>query len=189
MIFKSHIKKPYFYHLEYLIYSSNIKGGMGKYDIYYASIESDGSVSEPVNMGEQINTLDDEVTPFYDPVNGYLYFSSSGHIGIGELDVFKVKGSISGGFEEPENIGYPLNSCADDYYFANVDSTDKGEKIGFLSSNRSGGLSQEGETCCDDIYSFTWRTKPQVLNLGVSGFVYNEDTKEPIDDVLVELLR
>ena len=173
---------------EYLIYSSNIKGGMGKYDIYYASIESDGSVSEPVNMGEQINTLDDEVTPFYDPVNGYLYFSSSGHIGIGELDVFKVKGSISGGFEEPENIGYPLNSCADDYYFANVDSTDKGEKIGFLSSNRSGGLSQEGETCCDDIYSFTWRTKPQVLNLGVSGFVYNEDTKEPIDDVLVELL-
>ena len=65
---------------------------------------------------------------------------------------------------------------------------DKGEKTGFLSSNRSGGLSEEGETCCDDIYSFTWRTRPQVLNLGVAGVVYNEETKEPIDDVLVELL-
>jgi outer membrane protein OmpA-like peptidoglycan-associated protein len=173
---------------EYLIYSSNVKGGMGKYDIYYASIENDGSVSDPINMGAQINTLDDEVTPFYDPVAGNLYFSSSGHIGIGELDVFKVKGSISEGFEEPENIGYPLNSCADDYYFANTDSTDNGEKLGFLSSNRAGGLSEEGETCCDDIYSFTWRTRPSVLNLGVAGYVYNEETKEPIDDVLVELL-
>ena len=109
---------------EYLIFSSNVEGGMGKFDIYYAFIESDGYISEPVNVGEKVNTPDDEFSLFYDLASAYLYFISSGDTVIGDLDVFKVKASISKGFVRPENIGHLINFSENDYYFVSIDSTE-----------------------------------------------------------------
>jgi len=109
---------------EYLIFSSNVEGGMGEFDIYYAFIESDGHISEPVNVGEKVNTPDDELSLFYDSSSSYLYFISSREIVIGDLDVFKVKASISEGFVKPENIGHLINFSENEYYFVSIDSAD-----------------------------------------------------------------
>lgn len=132
---------------EVVFFASDMPGSMGGLDIYYAPREGEFTYGAPVNLGEAINSLGDERTPYY--VNGILYFSSDGHPGQGGLDIFKstwdgVKWS------EPVNLGLGYNSRYDDYYF----KTDAEEKNGYLVSNRPNEKmrSLKGETCCDDIY-------------------------------------
>ncbi len=124
-----------------LFFSSDMVGGFGGKDIYVSLFE-EGKWTKPVNAGENINTPYNEVFPYWHP-SGSLYFSSDGHPGLGGLDIFKIPlGKIE--TEEPENIGYPMNSSYDDFGLA-MDSL---ERNGYLTSNRkSGGFD-------DDIYGF-----------------------------------
>jgi outer membrane protein OmpA-like peptidoglycan-associated protein len=118
-------------------------GGFGNSDIYYCTLQSDGSWSNPVNAGPTINTDGKEVFPVFDQ-NGTFYFSSDGHSGLGGLDIFETHGSKSN-WSNPENLKYPVNSTRDDFlpYF-----TVPGLR-GYLSSNRDGGKG------ADDIYYFS----------------------------------
>src|SRR5690554_2205211 len=78
----------------------------------------DGETTEPKNLGDNINTAQDEVTPFYHPESKTLYFSSEGHIGFGGLDVFKTTiNIITEWWDKPINVGKPINSERDDSYF------------------------------------------------------------------------
>ena len=106
-------------------------------DIYKTSY-LDGEWSAPVNLGELINTNKDEVFPFISS-KGILYFSSNGWPGMGGLDIFSSDMSNT----EPEHIGNPLNSNADDFAYYVNEFTGKG----YISSNR--------EAWVDQIYSFT----------------------------------
>jgi len=132
-----------------LYFVSDRKGTKGGLDIFYATMKSDGSFSTVVNAGPEINTIGDEMTPFYDAKNKLLYFSSNGHPGIGGLDIFKISGT-PGHWGTAVNAGVPINSQADDLYLA-VD--EKGN--GFEVSNRIGTTSSRGSTCCDDIWTVT----------------------------------
>jgi outer membrane protein OmpA-like peptidoglycan-associated protein len=131
-----------------LYFVSDRTGGRGGLDIWYAVLGKDGSVSNPKNLGNSVNTPFDEVTPFYDAKNSVLYFSSDGHAGFGGLDVFKVEGNVDNWSKEVVNMGYPLNSGADDLYLA---LNDAGKK-GYMVSNRVGTTSLRGKTCCDDVF-------------------------------------
>ena len=131
-----------------LYFVSDRKGTKGGNDIFYAAINKDGTFGAATNAGVEINTVGNEVTPFYDFKNKMLTFSSDGHPSIGGLDVFKVSGT-PGHWGAVINMGVPINSQADDLYYA-VDS--KGEK-GYLVSNRIGTTSPRGATCCDDIWN------------------------------------
>jgi OmpA-OmpF porin, OOP family len=133
---------------EVLYFSSDRSGGRGGMDIWYSIIGKDGSFSNPKNLGNAVNTAFDEVTPFYDSRNNVLYFSSDGHPGFGGLDVFKVEGNIDDWSKEVINMGFPLNSGADDLYLA---LNDAGKK-GYMVSNRIGTTSLRGKTCCDDVF-------------------------------------
>lgn len=115
----------------------------GGYDIYFAGLTQDGMMGEPKNLGSDINTSDDEESPFY--AEGQLYFSSKGHPGFGGYDVFY---SMLGQ-KEISNMGRPYNSPADDLYFMMAD-----DYSGVLVSNRGEGevVSLQGPTCCNDIY-------------------------------------
>mgnify|MGYP000182743792 CR=1 FL=1 len=62
---------------DYLFFVSNRKGGMGKLDIWYTKILDGGTYSKPINAGKLVNSIDNEVTPFYDTVDNVLYFSST----------------------------------------------------------------------------------------------------------------
>ena len=133
-----------------LYFVSDRKGSIGGMDIYYAKINKDGTFGPAINAGPQVNTIGDEVTPFYDRKNNMLYFSSNGHASIGGLDIFKIYGR-PGQFTSAVNMGVPINSPADDLYYAVDDKAAKG----FLVSNRVGTTSPRGTTCCDDIWNVT----------------------------------
>lgn len=137
-----------------LYFSSNRKGGQGGQDIWY-SIFKDGEFSTPSNIGFPVNTIGDELTPFYDSENKILYFSSDNHENFGGLDIFKSHGNLNT-FSKPENLGLPANSEFNDLYFNFNKSTGEG----YLSSNRSITLNSGIEThCCYDIYKVFENTK------------------------------
>jgi peptidoglycan-associated lipoprotein len=134
---------------EVLFFSSNMPGGFGGYDIYYADRISDDTYDIPVNLGATVNSPGDEETPFY--LNNKLYFSSNGHPGLGCFDIFRSdwNGQQWG---KVENLGAGYNSSYDDLYF----SVNEEGKLGFLVSNRPDEESRslKSKTCCDDIYQF-----------------------------------
>jgi len=135
-----------------LFFASDMAGGYGGFDLYYATLESNGEYSTPNNLGEEINTAGDEVTPFYN--DGTLYFSTNGHPTIGGMDIYYTTWTGSG-WTGAENMGDSYNSSYDDLYLRfNSD----GAK-GYLISNRPYKKKRklESETCCDDIFSFEIR--------------------------------
>ncbi len=116
-----------------IYFSSNREGGMGGFDLFVSRESENGrSWKNPENLGGTINTKNDEVTPFMYPDESSFYFSSDGHNSMGGFDVFRstITGEYAWG--KPENLGYPVNSTADDLFF--VQQTNK--KHSFLSSNR-----------------------------------------------------
>lgn len=144
------------YGREVLFFVSNIPGGQGGDDIYYANIKESNQVDFAVNLGPSINTIADERTPFYK--DGKLYFSSMGWPGLGGFDIFSSDWNGST-WSKPTNIGKGYNTNVDDlYYTVNADGTK-----GFLVSNREGTRSIKSRTCCDDIFSF--EIEPLVFRL------------------------
>lgn len=137
------------YGKEVLFFSSNMAGGFGGYDIYYADRINDETYDIPVNLGPIVNSPGDEETPFY--LDGKLYFSSTGHPGLGGFDVFRSEWSGEA-WAKPSNLGAGYNSSYDDIYF----SVNEEGKLGFLVSNRpdEDSRSMKSKTCCDDIYQF-----------------------------------
>lgn len=134
---------------EVLFFSSNRPGGEGKMDIWYSKINKNGTYGMPVNAGKKVNSIEDEITPFYCKPCQELFFSSTWHKGLGGFDIFKseYKNNELG---EPKNLGYPINSNYNDIYFTiNSQKTEA-----FISSNRVGSYFEEKESCCNDIYMF-----------------------------------
>lgn len=134
---------------EVLFFASNRQGGEGKMDIWYSKVNKDGTYGKPVNAGKKVNTLDDEITPFYCKPCQELFFSSTWHKGLGGFDIFKSDFK-NNDFTEPKNLGLPINSSYNDIYF----SISSKRTEAYLSSNRKGSYFEEKESCCNDIYMF-----------------------------------
>jgi hypothetical protein len=145
-----------------IIFSSDKKEGYGGKDLYKSELKN-GAWSIPVNLGEEINTSKDEVFPYLHKSHT-LYFSSNGLAGLGELDIFKSIAKPNG-FDEPQNIGYPINSSKDDFGLV-LDSVGT---HGYLSSNRKNGGYD------DDLFEFDMDL--QSYPLTISGVLkYKEHT-------------
>jgi len=133
---------------KYLFFASDMPGTIGQSDIYYVEINSDGTFGTPKNLGAKVNTEGRESFPYVDEEDN-LFFASDGHPGLGGLDIFKVA-NIAGFLSNPsseatiKNIGKPINSSSDDFAYFSDDASG----IGYLSSNRPGGIGD------DDIYAF-----------------------------------
>lgn len=153
---------------EVIYFVSDRPGGRGGLDIWYVIYDlKKKAYGEPKNAGSKINTVGDDITPFYDQENRTLYFSSNGWPGLGGLDVFKASGEMKR-FLQPENIGAPINSENDDLYF----SEGKSREDGFFVSNRKGGASvKNNPTCCDDIYAYKLL---QYVKINMAGTVTDE---------------
>ncbi len=134
---------------EVLFFASNRSGGEGKMDIWYSKINKDGTFGKATNAGKAVNTIEDDITPFYCKPCQELFFSSTWHKGLGGFDIFKSEYKDSK-FSEPKNLGYPINSNYNDIYF----SINSQKTAAFLSSNRIGSYFEEKESCCNDIYTF-----------------------------------
>jgi len=146
---------------EYLFYASNKSGGYGGLDIWVATVFENGNkYGIPKNLGKTINTPDDEITPYYNSLEGKLYFSSPWHKGFGGMDIFSSTGSPEGTFNAPRNLGKPINSIANDLYF-------KKTKVykALLSSNREGTKTMSHSNCCNDIYRVEIPQEPKTDSL------------------------
>lgn len=159
-----------------LIFSSDMEGGQGGFDLYYSNINGDGNYSSPVNMGTDINTAGDEVTPFYQ--DGNLYYSSDGLPTIGGFDIFKTTWD-GVNWSAPANMGKNYNSSLDDLYL----TFSAGGNRGYLVSNRPYDNKKkiENNTCCDDV--FTIKVRDLVIDL--QALV--NDPNGPLNGATVEL--
>ena len=124
-----------------LYFSSNRKGGSGGIDLYSSTLDGRGRWSNVKNMGKTINSAGDDMFP-YVAKGGALYFSSSGHAGLGGLDLFKAV--RKDGKTTVQNMGVPYNSSYDDFGMNFIDPPFEG----YFTSNRDTG---KGD---DDIYFF-----------------------------------
>lgn len=148
---------------EIIYYVSNSPEGKGGLDIWYTIWNEEKNLySKPRNLGSRINTAGNEMTPYYNLAKRTLYFSSDGHPGLGGLDVFKSFGGRNR-WEEPVNVGYPVNSSFDDLYY----TLSRKEEDGFFVSNRPDSL--VSETCCDDIYYYRYN---DFIRITVTGTIY-----------------
>ncbi len=129
---------------EVLFFSSDMDGGEGGKDIYYATKKGEGVYGSPVSLAS-INTPGDEVTPFYR--NGTLYFSSNGSVGYGGYDIYSTVWDGTK-WSEPENMGIGYNTPLDEKSFF----LDNEGANGFLTSNRS-GRGFASKTSCFDVFS------------------------------------
>lgn len=132
-----------------LLFVSDRRGGKGKLDIWFCPMNAQNEFGEVKNMGEIINSIDNEVTPFFDYTDSTLYFSSAWHENIGGFDIFKSKGDFHT-WTKPQNIGIPVNSSYDDVYF----SMNYWRTKAYFTSNRETSYSYQNKTCCNDIYSY-----------------------------------
>jgi len=168
---------------EVLFFSSNRKlQGVGGYDIWYSVYDSTREEARqyrrPQNCGKRVNSVKDEITPYYDTKGGKLYWSSNGLIGVGGFDVFCADGGPSR-YYNTRNLGFPVNSPADDMYYIE----DKSEKQnGYIVSNRIGSYYVKNPTCCDDI----WRVIKEP-SFYVRGRVVDEATNELIDQAVIKM--
>ncbi len=95
---------------------SDRPGGFGGKDIWTSSRNERGRWNEPVNLGSAVNTEYDEESLYLAPDDVTLYFSSQGHNSMGGFDIFRTV-FRNGRWARPENLGYPVNSPADDLFF------------------------------------------------------------------------
>lgn len=123
-----------------LYFTSNRPGGFGGTDIYMCTRDSRGRWSNPQNLGDVINTNLDEEAVHISANGKHLYFSSNGHLGMGDLDIFRATfNSSTQLWERPINMGYPLNSVENDIYFV-MSGT---ENIAYFASVREPSLGEE----------------------------------------------
>ena len=135
---------------EVLLFSSDRLDGYGGMDLYRAEryLGSDATdFSFPQNLGPVVNSVADEVTPYYEPGSQRLYFASNGYLNYGGFDIFRTLGGKTG-WNEPENMKSPVNSAADDYYFRSTE----GSTVGYFASNRAFGTDKQ-RTSNEDIFS------------------------------------
>lgn len=162
-----------------MYFSSDMPGGYGQKDIWYLSFDPvRNQWGNPVNLGKEVNTPEDELFPYADE-NGTVYYSSKGMTGMGGLDLFKTKDTL-GSFKAAENLKYPINSGGDDFGISFVPKSrlQYGAPFAYLTSNREGG---EGD---DDIYSIA--IKPYVFL--VKGTVFDKATSQPLGSASVSLI-
>ena len=123
-----------------LYFASARPGGYGKIDIYYSNRNEDGSWSKAENMGKPINSSESDKSPFIHTDSRTFYFvseSSDYRWGAGDFDIFYTQQNEETLiWEEPKNIGYPINSEeAEESLIVSVDG-----HYGYFSSTRKEGL-------------------------------------------------
>jgi outer membrane protein OmpA-like peptidoglycan-associated protein len=158
-----------------LYFSSDRPGGLGGFDIYIATKGKRGEWTKIKNLGPGINTASDEEGPFIDHDGKILYFSSKGRKSMGGYDIFKATlvDAKDNKWSEPVNLGYPINTPANDVFFVGT----KDGKRGYYSSVREDGVGYS------DIYRIDApeAAKVETLPVRLSVKVFDAATKQLMD--------
>lgn len=155
-----------------LLLSIENEESYGGLDLYVSFRLDDGTFSKPKNLGPNINTADDETSPFLAYDDETLYFSSSGYPGYGFLDIFMTRrlDTTWERWSKPINLGRIINTDGWDAYFTIPAS---GEYAYFVSTKNSYGR--------EDIFRvfLPKELRPKTVVI-VSGRVLNKKTNKPL---------
>jgi len=149
-----------------LFFASSRQGGIGGKDLWFSRLNDKNIWTNPVNLGEGINTAGDEMSPFIHFDGRTLYFASDGRPGMGGFDVYLTRMKDDSTWTEPQNLGYPLNTFSDEMGLV-IESN--GKKAYFSSTrNKSQGK---------DIFSFNLyeSARPNPVSY-LKGKVYDKET-------------
>lgn len=141
----------------------------------WCSYLDNGTFGAPFYVAN-VNTAEDDVTPFFNTKSQVLYFSSNGRRNMGGYDVYSIEKGKSG-WGGVSHMGAPINTSYDDVYY----STNKESTMAYLSSNRIGATCAEVDSLCgcNDIYEI-----PQIK---IKVLTFNEITREPLFETEVTL--
>ncbi len=142
----------------------------GGRDLYVSFLREDGRWSEPLNLGSDINTVQEEAAPFLAADDKTLYFSSNGYMGFGKHDIYLSRrlDDTWTKWSEPENLGPMINSPEVDAFF-NIPPT--GE-YGYFSRDVSENNA--------DIFRFELPKEHQPEPVvTIKGVVYDTKTNRP----------
>lgn len=160
-----------------MFFSSDRPGGLGNKDIWTIAYNPVKDLwSEPVNLGPNVNSEEDELFPNFDADSG-LYYASKGRIGMGGLDLFRTRDS-AGTWTVAQNLRYPWNTGGDDFGLTFVPKSKRipDQPYAYFCSNRDGG---KGD---DDLYSVA--SKPLLVTASI--LVLERDGNKPIGGATVE---
>ena len=119
-----------------IYFVSDRKGGLGGKDIWYTTQDDKGKFGEAINMGDAINSPQDEESIFIHPLGNVIFFSSKGHNSLGGYDIFmSVYDEITKKWSKAENLGTPINTPQDDISFI----LEGNGKSGHYASSKPGG--------------------------------------------------
>jgi len=157
-----------------LYFTSDRRGGYGKRDIWVSKLGEDGHWGVASNLGPNINTPEDDLSPFLHANGRTLYFSSRGHIGMGGFDLFYSE-IEQGKWSFAKNLGYPINN-QDDQVSLFV-STD-GKKGYFAHEERQGR-----KYISSKLYEFDFpeAIKVKYKSNYLKGVVYDARTKKTVE--------
>ena len=133
-----------------LYFSSDRPGGEGGLDIWASIIDNNGRYSEPFNA--PFNSDKDEVTPFFHMPSQTIFFSSNGFPGVGGFDIFRATKVGEAQWELPTNMGEPLNTIYDEYYYSYHSRSGKGY---FASNKNCKEKNPTAQNCQTDIFDAT----------------------------------
>lgn len=127
------------------LYFASAKDSLTGIDIYRSEKDESGNWKKAVKLGPEINTNGNDKSPFIHSDSRTLYFSSDSLPGLGGYDIFKCQMDENGNWGKSVNLGYPINTDADEVgFFVSTDG-----HTGYFASNKLnrgvGGF---------DIYSF-----------------------------------
>jgi outer membrane protein OmpA-like peptidoglycan-associated protein len=152
-----------------LMMTTETKDSYGGKDIYVSFLKSDDTWTEPKNIGSNVNSGESESTPFIAPDGVTMYFSSSGHVGYGNNDIFLTRRLDDTwlNWSIPENVGPVVNTNQWDGYFS---VSAQGDYAYFSSVENSMGA--------EDIYriKIPEKVKPQTL-VQLTGKVSDASSK------------
>jgi outer membrane protein OmpA-like peptidoglycan-associated protein len=166
-----------------IYFASDRPGGQGRVDIWKTDRNpATRQWQAPVNLGPKINTSGNEKCPFMHSDSETLYYSSDGLFGFGGLDIFYVRKDDKGNWKDPENIGYPINTEADDAgFFVSTDGLN-----GYFCSNDAGKVRGKGAGKYDVYYFDLYKeARPEAVTL-LRGDVKQADGT-PVANASVEL--
>ncbi len=152
-----------------LYFTSDRPGGFGGMDIYIAKKLPNGEWGEAQNLGSTINTKEDEIGPFIHPDGVTLFFSSKSHFCMGGFDIFFSSKNEEGVWDQPTNIGYPINTPSDDVFYV---PTPDGRRA-YYASHKSGGIGR------NDIYLITLPESEEKSLTVMSGLITMADGTPP----------
>lgn len=165
---------------EVLYFVSDREGGKGGLDIWYSVFKDDGSFGAPINLAE-VNTAEDDISPFYHENLNKLFFSSTGYQGLGGFDVYELP-STNGKWDKVAHLGAQINSSYNDIYY----SLASDGETAYLSSNRSGAayVDKKNKACCNDIYKVSY----QELDIKLLAKTFNKLSREDLVGTTVRVI-